>query len=169
VRSRSVSCPAGRLWCNFWTGEWHEGGQTIEVAAPLEKIPLFVPDGGMIPMGKPMRHVGAEVDDVRQLYIFPHPGGGHSTFTLIEDDGLSFGYQRGEYTEVIVEAIAEADTLTLNVRRQQQGYNLPYDKIEFILPTKSPLKIVQTNEANQVFVDTRLDSDFRTHVYVKVQ
>jgi alpha-glucosidase len=134
ARERSVYLPAGRMWCDFWTGDWYEGGQSVTVAAPLERIPLFVPDGGMIPMGKAMKHVGAEADDLRQIYAFPHPKQGHSSFTLIEDDGISLGYQRDEYTEVRLELEAAAQSIILKARRQHSGYALPYTDIEFILP-----------------------------------
>lgn len=75
----------------------------MEVQAALERIPLFVPAGGIIPQGKVMRYMGAEADDLRQAYIFPRPRRGLGNFKLIEDDGLSLTYQRGGYAEVGLE------------------------------------------------------------------
>src|SRR5690606_4624227 len=95
ARTRAVYLPAGVSWCDFHTGQWYQGGQTVTVDAPLERAPLFVRAGGMIPMGKVMRFVGELPDDYRQIFAFPHPGGGDSVFALIEDDGVSLDYRNG--------------------------------------------------------------------------
>ncbi|MFC0434346.1 TIM-barrel domain-containing protein [Kutzneria buriramensis] len=50
VRERSVHLPAGARWTDAWTGEEHEGGQTVVVAAPIERIPLFLRDGAQLPI-----------------------------------------------------------------------------------------------------------------------
>ena len=76
ARKRNVHLPDGRMWCDFYTGEWHTGGQTVEADAPLERVPLFAPGGGIIPMGGAMRYVGEQPDDLRHIYIFPPPGEG---------------------------------------------------------------------------------------------
>lgn len=49
-RKKQVYLPAGSTWKNAWTGEEFSGGQTIEVAAPLEQIPLFLRDGAQLPI-----------------------------------------------------------------------------------------------------------------------
>jgi alpha-glucosidase len=134
ARTRQVYLPDAGDWCDFHTGEWHSGGQTIQVEAPLERIPLFVPAGGIIPMGKVMRHVGQGPDDLRQAYVFPHPKHGRGTFTLIEDDGVSLGYQRGEYTQVKLEVVADPGFISLQVHSPQGRYPLEYTQVEFVLP-----------------------------------
>jgi alpha-glucosidase len=143
ARTRQVYLPMGNWWCNFHTGEWYEGGQIVEVAAPLERIPLFVPAGGIIPTGKLMRYVGEQPDDERHIYVFPRVG--HSTFTLIEDDGESIAYQRGEFTEVILEMVAETNAITLSAHKRHNGYRLPYDSVEFILPPHEIRPVIGRN------------------------
>jgi alpha-glucosidase len=113
--------------------------------APLERIPLFVRAGGLIPMGKVMRHVGAEPDDVRQVFVFPHPNAGRGEFTLIEDDGLTLGYQRGEYSEVKLEVVATDDRISLQAARQG-NYHLPYNRIEYILPPNETRPVIVNGE-----------------------
>jgi alpha-glucosidase len=165
VRTRSVYLPAERMWCDFWTGDWYKGGQTVTVAAPLERIPLFVPDGGMIPMGKAMKHVGAEADDLRQVYAFPHPQQGRSSFTLIEDDGVSLGYQRDQYTEVQLELEAANQSIILKARKKNAGYALPYEDIEFILPKAEKRKIF--GEVMGIEWDSPDDNLPRTHIPIQ--
>ncbi|MEW5872240.1 MAG: glycoside hydrolase family 31 protein [Chloroflexota bacterium] len=145
ARRRSVYLPAGSEWCDWYTGEWYTGGQVISADAPLERIPLFVRAGGLIPMGKVMRHVGAEPDEVRQVFVFPHPTSGCSEFTLIEDDGLTLAYQRGEYSEVKLEVSATSDCISLQAARRG-NYRLPYHRIEFILPPNETRHVIVSGE-----------------------
>ncbi|MDX2161635.1 MAG: glycoside hydrolase family 31 protein [bacterium] len=70
ARTRTVYLPQGTRWCDFYTGTWYDGGQTVTVAAPLERSPLFARDGALIPLGKVMQHTNAEPDDTRTLMLF---------------------------------------------------------------------------------------------------
>lgn len=136
VRSRSVYLPSGVSWCDFYTGTWYDGGQTITIDAPLEHIPIFIREGGMIPTGKVMNYVGAEPDDLRQVYLFPSSDGVERQFTLIEDDGVSFDYRNGGYSGVNITVLADSDSDTVNVSVDvsPRGFDLPYKEIVFILP-----------------------------------
>jgi alpha-glucosidase len=134
LRARQVYLPAGVGWYDWHSGEFFRGGQTIQAAAPLERIPLFVPEGGILPLGKVMGHVGAEPDDEREAWVFPPAGTGTARFTLIEDDGISLGWQRGEQSAVRLQVTATAETLALAIHLDQRGYPLPYPAITFVLP-----------------------------------
>lgn len=65
-----------------------------------------------------------------------HAKGG-SNYTIIEDDGISFGYQRGEYTEVHLEIEMTDSDITFSAKRGHHGYPLPYDHISFFMNTDS--------------------------------
>jgi alpha-glucosidase len=156
ARTRRVYLPQGTDWCDFYTGEWHRGGQAIQVDAPLDRIPLFVPAGGIIPMGKVMRYIGAEPDDVRQVYVFPHPREGRGAFTLIEDDGVTLNYQRGELTQVTLQVIAESNAIELGAQARG-NWALPYSRIEFILPPGETRRVDARGE-------TWTDATARIHV-----
>jgi alpha-glucosidase len=132
--TRAIYLPKQANWCDFYSGEWYTGNQTVTLAAPLERIPLLVRAGGIIPMGKTMRYTGEQADDLRQIYLFPHPEQGSSVFDLIEDDGLSLDYQRGGYTAVHIELTAQPDHISVSVSLTPGYYTLPYDELEFILP-----------------------------------
>jgi alpha-glucosidase len=124
ARSRRVYLPAGTAWCDLATGTWHAGGDVIELDAPLDRLPLLAPAGGIIPMGR-----GHE----RQIQLFPHPASGHGSFALIEDDGVSLAYQRGGYTTVALALAAAPGALTLEVHAHG-GYPLPYTTLDVVLP-----------------------------------
>jgi alpha-glucosidase len=160
ARTRRVYLPSKEEWCDFYSGEWHHGGQAIEVDAPLERNPLLVRAGGMIPMGKAMKHVGAEPDDVRQVYVFPHPTQGHGEFTLIEDDGITLDYQQGKYTKVQLHL--ESNRNSISVNAQTSGnYRLPYKNIEFILPRGETRRI---DSRGDEWMDSNQQRHFRLEI-----
>lgn len=143
ARSRKVYLPSGTAWCDFHTGQWHDGGQTIELDAPLERIPLLIRAGGILPMGKVMKHVGAQPDDMRQLLLFPHPDGGTAQFTLVEDDGVSLDYQRGAQCKLNLTLTASRDEIHLAID-QQGNYPLPYTQFEIVLPDGERRTVITT-------------------------
>lgn len=160
-RERAVYLPKGCDWYDYHTRTLYDGGQTVTVAAPLEQIPLFVTAGGMIPMGKVMKHVGAEPDDVRELYIFPLKTG-ESQFTLIEDDGITLNYQQETYTKVV--CITQALTEFISVRVNIVGnYDLPYETMTLIFPQGETRRI----QADQI-VSSETDIDGRQRVTVRL-
>jgi alpha-glucosidase len=163
ARSRRVYLPRGEMWCDFYTGEWHQGGQVITAEASLERVPLFLRAGGVIPMGKVMRYFGEQPDDLRQAYVFPHPEIGEGTFTLIEDDGISFAYREGGYTELLLKVRATPEQITVEVESIHEGYELPYDEIEFILPPGEDRPITSI-----MGVKVWRDSDTRQHAILKL-
>ncbi|GAB4571438.1 MAG: glycoside hydrolase family 31 protein [Anaerolineae bacterium] len=157
-RAREVYLPAGTAWCDFYTGTWYDGGQTVTLDAPLDRIPLLVRAGGLIPLGRAMPHVGAAPDDVREVLAYPHPAGGEGRFTLVEDDGVSMDYLSGAQTRVTLRVSATPDTVRVGVAPPQGGYALPYDRVTFVLPP---------DEARPVSggeVETGPDGRWRVHV-----
>lgn len=92
--ARRVYLPEGCDWYEMETGEKYSGGQWIDADAPLEKIPVFVKAGSIIPMCAPALSV-SELSDEITLHVYP---GADGAFTLYEDAGDGYGYERGEYT-----------------------------------------------------------------------
>ena len=93
--SRKVILPKGR-WYDFYTGEFVGDGQVITVTPGLDKIPVYVKDGGIIPMMKPMLHApkaGEKVDLEIRFY-----GEKPSQYKLYDDDGETYNYEKGEYS-----------------------------------------------------------------------
>jgi alpha-glucosidase (family GH31 glycosyl hydrolase) len=94
-KSRKVILPKGK-WFDFYTGEFAGDGQVITVTPGLDKIPVYVKDGGIIPMMKPMLHApksGEKVDiEIR------HYGTSPGKYRLYDDDGETFNYEKGDYS-----------------------------------------------------------------------
>ncbi len=90
--SRMVYLPEGN-WYDFWSDESHLGPVELEVAAPLERIPLFVRAGSVLPTWPVMQHTPAGSAEELALHIYP----GHGESWLYQDDGHSTSYTRGEF------------------------------------------------------------------------
>jgi alpha-glucosidase (family GH31 glycosyl hydrolase) len=92
-----IYLPAGK-WTDYWTGEQHQGPVRLhDYPAPLDRLPLFVRGGSIIPMW-PEGTLSWTTRDPGQLDLDIYPDG-HSTFTLYEDDGVTRRYADGEYSE----------------------------------------------------------------------
>lgn len=149
ARSRQVYLPANEFWCHFQSGDWYPGNQTIQIDAPLNQIPLFVRGGGIIPTGKSMRYIGEQVDDLRNIFLFPHPETGNGNFSLIEDDGLSLDYQKEGFTEIRLSLKSTKDMIQLTVCQQKQSFELPYSELTCVLPQKETRPVIINYDDHQ--------------------
>lgn len=90
--TKSVYLPAGTAWYNFWTNERFEGGQTIQVNAPIDTIPLFVKAGSIVPLGSAVESTH-DKQSIMHVKVYP---GADGDFTLYSDDGLTYAYEKGD-------------------------------------------------------------------------
>ncbi|MDE3201345.1 MAG: DUF5110 domain-containing protein, partial [Acidobacteriota bacterium] len=91
MTSRKVYLPAGTDWYNYWTNERLHGGQTIEVSAPIDTLPLFVRAGSIIPYGSQVESTH-EHQSIVKVRVYP---GADANFTLFSDDGMTYAYEKG--------------------------------------------------------------------------
>jgi alpha-D-xyloside xylohydrolase len=110
---RTVHLPDA-AWYDFWTGRRFEGGRTVAMPAPLERMPVLVRAGSILPMGPHKQWHDEVPDDPIELRVYP---GADGRFTLYEDAGDSYAYERGEFSEMDLEWNDAASTLTLGARR----------------------------------------------------
>jgi alpha-D-xyloside xylohydrolase len=89
--SRTVYLPAGTDWYNYWTNERFHGGQTINVPAPIDQLPLFVRAGSIVPLGAPIESTN-QLQEIAKVRIYP---GADADFTLYQDDGKTYAYEKG--------------------------------------------------------------------------
>ena len=94
---KDVYLPENSTWYDFWTGEKFEGGQTIKADAPIEKIPLFVKSGSLIPMGPFLQYSAEKPADPIEIRIYP---GADGSFTLYEDENDNYNYEKGIYATI---------------------------------------------------------------------
>lgn len=117
ARSREVYLPAGE-WFDFWTGCVYKGPARLVVEAPLDRVPLFVRAGAVIPEWPPMNHVGeARLDP---LYLHVYAGSG--SFALYEDDGETLEYTKGAYALTRISVSPGEERLTIEVSGREGVY-----------------------------------------------
>ena len=95
--TRSVYLPGKHPWYDFWTGKRIDGGQSIEAAAPIDRIPAYVRAGAILPLGPVKPYADAPSDEPVEIRVYP---GDDGNFTLYDDAGDGLGYQRGEFSAV---------------------------------------------------------------------
>ena len=91
VTTRKVYLPAGTDWYDYWTDQRHAGGQTIDVAAPIDRIPLFVRAGSIVPMGVKVPSTATR-QMIASIRVYP---GRDARFALYDDDGVTNAYRTG--------------------------------------------------------------------------
>ncbi|HEY2905657.1 MAG TPA: TIM-barrel domain-containing protein, partial [Vicinamibacterales bacterium] len=91
--SRSIYLPQGR-WYDFWQDEMIDGGREVSRPVDLATMPLFVRGGAILPLGPVKQYVDEPVNAPLTVQVYP---GADGAFTLYEDDGRSFDYQRGDW------------------------------------------------------------------------
>ena len=108
-----VYLPKQNAWFDFWTGKRFEGGQTISIPAPLDKIPVFVKEGSIVPMGKVIQHTNSKQDEL-ELRIYT---GKDAVFTLYNDEGDNYNYEKGKHIEIPILWNEKKQTLTLEKQK----------------------------------------------------
>jgi alpha-D-xyloside xylohydrolase len=113
TRSREVYLPKQRGWYDFYTNAYHQGGQTINVEAPYQRIPVFVPEGAIIPFGPEIEWSDQKPAENIILYVY---AGRNGEFTLYEDEGTNYNYERGAYATIKFVYDDAKRTLTISER-----------------------------------------------------
>jgi alpha-D-xyloside xylohydrolase len=96
-KTRKVYLPAGSSWVDFWTGKTMPGGTTITADAPIDKIPLLVKAGSILPLGPTIKYTAEKPADPIELRIYP---GADGQFLLYEDEGDNYDYEKGAYATI---------------------------------------------------------------------
>jgi len=106
----------GGEWYDFWTGDALPGrpyGQRINAPAPIDRIPLYVRSGSILPMGPEIEYAAQKPDAPIDLRIYP---GDNGHFTLYEDQGDTYNYEKGEYATIPMDWNDADHTLTIGAR-----------------------------------------------------
>jgi alpha-D-xyloside xylohydrolase len=111
--SRSVYLPAGASWVDFWTGETLAGGKTVTANAPISIMPLFVRAGSIVPLGSVMQYAMEKPADPIELRVYR---GADGQFTLYEDEGDNYNYEKGKFATISISWNEAKHTLEIGKR-----------------------------------------------------
>jgi alpha-D-xyloside xylohydrolase len=109
---RNVYLPAGAGWYDFWTGTQAAGGVEVNRAAPIDRIPLEVRAGSILPLGPAIEYAGQAADPI-ELRIYP---GANGDFNLYEDEGDSYRYEQGAHAIIPIHWDDASRTVTFGDR-----------------------------------------------------
>jgi alpha-D-xyloside xylohydrolase len=113
ARSRAVFLPSATSWYDFWTGTSATGGQSIEAPAPYDSLPIHVRAGSIIPTGPEIMYTDEKPADPIVLWVY---AGADGEFTLYEDDGVTYGYEKRAFARIPIRWNEATRTLTIGKR-----------------------------------------------------
>ena len=112
--SRKVWLPQGANWVDFYTGRTLTGGQEITAQAPLDRIPLYVRAGSIVPTGPAVQHTAEALDGPITLNVYL---GADGSFELYDDAGTTYGYERGEFSRTPISWNQRTGVLSIGARQ----------------------------------------------------
>ena len=111
---RNLYLPDSPEWYDFWTGTSQKGESEIDADAPLDRIPLYVRAGSIIPLGPEIEYANEKPAGPIELRIYK---GADGTFDLYQDAGDSYDYEKGARAVIPLRWSESIKTLTIGDRR----------------------------------------------------
>lgn len=115
VSARRVYLPEAK-WYDFWSGASAGGPRTIDAAAPLDRLPLYVRAGSILPLGPEMEWSTQKPEDPIELRVYR---GADGDFTLYEDENDNYDYEKGVYATIPLHWDDAKQVLTIGDRKGQ--------------------------------------------------
>ena len=150
AKSTRVYLPAETKWFDFFTGKEYNGGQEIELTTHINSIPLFARAGSIIPIGPDVQFSDEKRWDNLTLKVYP---GADGSFTLYEDEGDTYNYEKGAFTEIPITWNDKNNTLTISARKG--NYNGMLSERIFVVELPNGKQYNVTYKGRQVKVKIR--------------
>jgi alpha-D-xyloside xylohydrolase len=113
--TRPVYLPKAQ-WYDFWTGVAIDGGRMINAISPLDRLPVYVRAGSIVPLGPDQQWSTEKPEDPIELRVYR---GADGDFTIYEDENDSYDYEKGVYATIPLHWDDGAHTLTIGERKGQ--------------------------------------------------
>lgn len=123
--------PRGAEWYDFWSGTRYKGGQSVTLSTPLDLVPMFVRAGSILPLAPEMQYVGEKDWSALELRVYP---GADGSFTLYEDEGDGYNYEKGLYSLIPISWNDRSRTLTVGDRKGEYPGMLSERSFTVVLP-----------------------------------
>lgn len=142
-RNREVYLPLGQGWYDLYTGRYFSGGQTIKAAAPYEKMPVYVKEGSIVPMGPELQHTSEKPADPLMLFVY---AGKDASFSLYEDEGTNYNYEKGAFATIDFNYNERIKTLTIGNRKGNFKGMLENRTFKILVITAKSAKALDFNQ-----------------------
>ena len=150
ARNRSVYFPKQSGWYDLYSGNHSEGGQTLIVDAPYERIPVFVREGSIIPYGPEVQYCDEKPADLINLYVY---AGRNGQFQLYEDEGVNYNYEKGKYLTIDINYDDASRTLTIGQQNGKFQGSLKQRRFNIVYVTKDRPAALNLENPQGVMVD----------------
>src|SRR5579883_154080 len=137
--TRSLYLPPAPAWYDFWSGVKLEGGRRITAEAPLERIPLYVRAGSILPLGPEVEYAEQHVNEPIEVRVYR---GADADFKLYDDRGDTYAYEKGEHAIIPLHWDEKSATLTINAREGEYPG----------MPREQEFRIVVVNGSNMPLI-----------------
>ena len=143
----SVYLPKGAKWYDFWDNTVYDGGQDIMRPCPIDIMPVFVKAGTVMPFGPEVQYSSEKPWDDLEIRVYP---GADGTFTLYEDEGDNYNYEKGKFSEITFAWDDSSRKLTISPRRGSFKGMLPTRTFRIVIVGKDsgngkePMKVTRT-------------------------
>jgi len=134
LKTTNVYLPAGAVWYDFWTNDKLDGGQELTKETTIETIPLYIKAGSILPIGPKVQFATEKKWDDLEIRVYP---GANGEFTLYEDEGDNYNYEKGAYSTVTFIWNDAKKTLTINDRKGSYSGMLAARKFNIVRVDKS--------------------------------
>ncbi len=150
ARTREVYLPSSCGWYDLYTGKYFTGGQKVNADAPYERMPLFVKEGSIVPIGPDIQYVDEKPADPLTLLVYT---GRDCAFTLYEDEGTNYNYENGACSTIKISFNNKTGELTIGERNGQfegmlkeRTFNIVW--ISKVSPVKFEAELIPHIEVN---------------------
>ncbi|WP_321479530.1 TIM-barrel domain-containing protein [uncultured Bacteroides sp.] len=151
AREREVYFPSGCGWYDFYTGKYISGGQQMSVKAPYERMPLYVREGAIIPIRENMQYTDEKPSNRITLYVY---AGQDGSFTLYEDEGVNYNYEKGKYASIPLSYDEAEHSLTIDERQGEFSGMLKRREFNMVMVSKEKAQSFDLNALGKIVVYT---------------
>ena len=113
-KSSKAYLPVGTSWFDFWSNQKYDGGQEVTLTTTIDKIPLFIKAGSIVPFGPNVQFATEKKWDNLEIRVYP---GANAEFTLYEDENDNYNYEKGVYSTIRFTWNDAKKSLTINDRK----------------------------------------------------
>jgi len=136
---RAVYLPKGE-WVNYWTDDVIQGGRHIIIDAPLETLPIYIKKGSIITHGA-IKHSTMVPETRMQIHLYPDTNG-ESSYTLYDDDGETFAYQKGDFLLKKITCRYSENNIDVSIKNIHSNYKPSWEQWTLIIHNaKQSMKI----------------------------
>jgi alpha-D-xyloside xylohydrolase len=139
--------PKGAKWYYFWTNKLYDGGQKVNIQTSIDQVPMFVRAGSILPIGPAMQYIGQKPWDNLEIRVYP---GADATFTLYEDEGDSYDYEKGIFSTIEFHWNEKKHQLIITDRKGQYPGMLQKRKFNIQLVGTSLQKTIEYDGSEKI-------------------